>query len=312
MMEAMSVDQATGDKGWNHHLGLRPITPVGTAFGLRIMRMAGSSFSLFRSEEILETLWRHRTDDGCWRSQSQLQTGRPEATATVLLALCDQEDRTRARAVREPFERLLEPGRDPALWTYVWSMALAMPALSTVAPDSPLLEVLVRALEDAAVRDGRGRILYWTRYSRQAGFDAAPSPAHTARVMLAMQHCRRATDRALGTPPEELETAVRWLLNEPRWDNLYEQIRRPIGADRSEVLENRHFTRAWVVRALLEFGVDPMHHRIRSTVGELYLSHQQGLWNWNLPDQPDIVGPGWATLDALRALDAYVVRASRF
>jgi len=312
MMEAMSVDQTTGEKGWNHHLGLRPITPVGTAFGLRIMRLIDSSPSLFHSDEILETLWRHRTEDGCWRSQSQQPTGRPEATATVLLALGDQEDWTRARAVREPFEGLLEPSRDPALWTYVWSMALVAPALSTIAPDSSLLEVLIRALEDAAVRDGRGRILYWTRFSRHADLQAEPSPAHTARVVLAMRHCRKATDRRLGTPPEELETALRWLLGQPRWDNVYEEIRRPIGTGRAEVLTNRHFTRAWVVRALLEFGVDPMHKRIRSTVRELYTEHEEGLWDWSLPDRHRVRRPGWATMDALRALEAYVRRASQF
>lgn len=312
MMEAMSVDQATGDKGWNHHLGLRPITPVGTAFGLRIMRLIDSSFSLFNSDDIRETLWRHRTDDGCWTSQSQQPTGRPEATATVLLTLCDQEDWTRARDVREPFEALLEPGRDPALWTNVWSMALAVPALSTIAPKSDLLEVLVRALEDAAVRDGHGRIVYWTRFSRHANLDAEPSPAHTARVLLAMQHCRYATDRQLGTPPEELEAALRWLLSQPRWDNLYEEIRRPIGTGRAEVLPVRHFTCPWVVRALLESGVDPGHQRIRSAVGDLYTAHDQGLWDWSLPGGPRIRRPGWATLDALRALEAYVLRASRF
>jgi hypothetical protein len=312
MMEAMSIDQTTGQKGWNHHLGLPPITPVGTAFGLRIMHLIDSSFSLFHSDEILETLWRHRTSDGCWRSQSQQPTGRPEATATVLLALCDQEDWTRARAVRKPFEQLLEPGRDPALWTYVWSMALAVPALSTIAPDSDLLEVLVRALEDAAVRDGRGRILYWTRLSRHAGKEVEPSPAHTARVLLAMQHCREATDRRLGTPPEELETPLRWLLGQPRWDNLYEEIRRPTGTGRAEVLTNRHHTPAWAVRAILEYGVDPMHGRIRSTVGELYKGHDNGLWDWAAPDGRRVRRPGWATLDALRALEAYVFRASQF
>jgi hypothetical protein len=105
---------------------------------------------------------------------------------------------------------------------------------------------------------------------------------------------------------------VRWLLGQPRWENLYEEIRRPIGADRSEVLTVRHFTRAWVVRALLEFGVDPGYKRIRATVGELYTSHEKGLWDWNLPGQAKIRRPGWATFDALRGLESYVLRAGQF
>jgi len=310
MLQALSVDQTTEDKGWNHHLGQRPITPVGTAFGLRIMQLIDSSPSLFHSDEILETLWRHRTSDGCWRSLSQLETGRPEATASAVLALVDHKDWMRARAMRAPFEQLLEPGRDPALWTHVWSMALVLPALSTIAPESDLLQVLARALEDAAVRNSRGRILYWTRLSRHAGHDE-PSPAHTARVLLAMQHCRKATDGRLGTPPDELEAALGWLLAQPRWDNLYEEIRRPYGTGRAEVLTNRHYTSAWVVRALLEFGIDPMHRRIRSTVAELYRTHDEGLWDWVAPDGRSVRRPGWATLDALRALKAYVLRGSQ-
>jgi hypothetical protein len=309
MLEALSVDQTTGERGWNHHLGLPPITPVGTAFGLRILRLVESSPSLFHSDEILDTLWRHRTRDGCWRSQSQLPTGRPEATASVLLALADHKDWTRARAVREPFERLLEPGRDPALWTYVSSMALVLPALSTIAPDSDLLEVLVRALDEAAVRDGRGRILYWTRLSRPAGHDAEPSPAHTARVLLAMQHCRAATERRLGAPPEELEASVQWLLAQPRWDNLYEEVRRPISTRDAEVLTVRHYTSAWVVRALLEYGVNSTHKRIQSTIRDVYMGHELGLWDWVAPDGQRIRRPGWATLDALRALQSFTLRA---
>jgi hypothetical protein len=312
MMEAMSFDEATGDKGWSHHLGLRQISPVGTAFGLRIMRLVDWRFSLFRSDEILETIWRQRLPDGCWRSMSQLPTGRPEATSAVLLAFCEQEDWARAREVHPSFERLLEPGRDPALWTYVSSLALAVPALSTIAPESPLLGLLVQSLEDSAVRDDRGRIVFWTPYSRQAGLEGEPSAAHTARVLLALQHLRDATDRRLGLPMEELAAAVRWLLAQPRWENLHEELRRPIGADRSEVLTIRHFTRAWVVRALLEFGIDPEHERIRATIREIYTSHDQGLWNWNLPGGHKIPRPGWATFDALRALESYVLRAGQF
>jgi hypothetical protein len=312
MLEAMSVDETTGDKGWNHHLGLRPITEAGAAFGLRIMHITDSSFSLFRSDDIVASLWRHQLADGCWRSQSQLPTGRPEATAAVLLALCDQEDWERAQSVRGPFERLLDPANDPALWSHVWSMSMVLPALATLAPASPLLGALVAALERAATRDRHGRILCWTPRTPEIDPAGVPSPGHTARIMLAMMHCRQATDRRLGTPPEDLEAAVRWLLEHPRWDNLYEEIRRPIGVDRFEVLAVRHFTRAWVVRALLEFGVHPSDRRIRSTITEIYTGQDQGLWDWNLPGEPRIRRPVWATLDALRALEAYVLRASQF
>ena len=312
MMDTMRVDEATGAKGWNHNLGLPPITALGTAFGLRIMRIVSFRFSLFRRDEALDTVWRARLDDGWWHCQSQLPTGRPEATAWALLALCEQDDWARAGQALAPFKRLLQPGYDPALWSHVLSLTLVVPTLSTLDPESRLLRRLTTALEAAAVRDDSGKMLYWTPRTHPGDPEAVPSPAHTARALLALQHCRLATDRRLGPPPDELATAVRWLLEGPAWDNLYEEIRRPIGVNRFEVLGVRHFTRALAVRALLEFGVDPMHQRIRSTIGELYAEHEQGLWNWNLPGQPSIMRPVWATLDALRALGTYVHRASRF
>ena len=91
---------------------------------------------------------------------------------------------------------------------------------------------------------------------------------------------------------------------------MLEQIERPLDTVRSEILIARHFTRAWAARALLEFGVHPHHDRIRSTVGELYASQEDGLWDWSLPDRPRVRRPVWATLDSLRLLTTYAMRAS--
>lgn len=313
MLQALSVDTERGDKGWNHSLGLPQITIVSTSFGLRIMRLIRDDFSLFRSREVVETLWRRQLEGGCWTSSSQRKTARPEATASVLLALCSEGEWGRARQVAPAFERLLEPYRDEALWGHVWSMALAVPALSTLAPRSPTLELLVKELEQAAISDAKGRILGWSRFTRrhpQFRKETGPSVAHTARVLLALRHCYEATDRRLATPPEELQSSVQWLLAEPHWDNVLEEIERPLDTVRSEILIARHFTRAWAARALLEFQVHPHDDRIRSTVGAIYASQEDGLWDWNLPDKPRIRRPIWATLDALRLLTTYAMRAS--
>jgi hypothetical protein len=312
MLQAMSLDTESGDRGWNQNLGLPHITIVATSLGLRIMRLVRDDFSLFRSSEVVETLWRRQVAGGCWTSSSQLPIARPEATASVLLALCNEGEWERARKVGPAFERLLEPDRDEALWSHVWSLSLAIPALSTVNPDAAVLEPLVDVLAKAAIRDGHGRIMGWSRFTRRhPGFhdETDPSVAHTARVLLALRHCHEATDGRLAPPPDELQPAVRWLLHEPRWDNIREEIERPIDKVRSEILIARHFTRAWAARALLEFEVEPGNERIRSTAATLYRSHEEGLWDWNLPNQPRIRRPVWATLDALRLLKTYALRA---
>jgi hypothetical protein len=314
MVESISVDAASGDKGWNHNLNLRPITAVSTAIGLRIVRLVAADFSPFRRDELLETLWRRQLPGGLWTSASQLNVARPEATSTVLLAICNEGDWERAMAVRTRFETLLEPYRDQALWQHVWSMALVVPALSTLDPDSEILAQLVKTLEEAAIREKRERIIGWGRFSRMhPAFDdqAGPSAALTARVLLALRHCRDATDGRLGPTPVELEHAVRWLLREPTWQNTVEEIERPLGGNHSEKLLVRHFTGPWAVRALLEFDVDPDNERIGGTVHELYTSHRNGLWDWSMPGRPTITRPTWATLDALRALETYACRAAR-
>lgn len=313
MLQKMSVDEATGDKGWNANLDLRPITAVATAIGLRIVRLAAPDRGQFRSAEILDTLWRRQVDGGCWSSRSQLQTARPEATSIVLLAFCDEGDWERARSMRPQFERLLEPHRDMELWGHVWSMTQALSTLCVLEPGSDVLDHLVTVLEEATIRDGRGRMIGWTRFTRlHPAFDeqSGPSAAHTAKVLLVLRHCRVATAGRLGVPPDELASAVQWLLREASWNNVDETIERSIGGGRSEKLLTRHFTGPWVVRALLEFDIDPGNERIGATIGELYERQEDGLWDWSLPDGPTIRRPVWATMDALRALAAYTQRAA--
>jgi hypothetical protein len=314
MLEKMSVDEATGGKGWNANLDLLPITTVATAIGLRIVRLAAQDLSLLPGDELLETLWKLQVPGGCWASSSRLSTARPDGTATVLLAFWSEGAWERARSMIAPFERMLQPHRDIGLWGSTWSMTLAISTLSVLQPTSEVLAQLVEVLEDAAIRDGRRGVLGWSRFTRlHPGFDeqVEPSAAHTAKVLLALRHCRGATDGRLGAPPEELDPAVHWLLRAPHWDNVDEEIERPIGGGRSERLLVRHFTGPWVVRALLDYDVDPGNDRIGATIGELYESQEDGLWDWSLPGGPLIRRPVWATLDALRALQAYTTRAAR-
>jgi hypothetical protein len=315
MLEKMSVDEATGGKGWNANLDLRPITTVATAMGLRIVRLAAhQDLSLLRGDEILETLWKLQVPGRGWASSSRLSTARPDGTAIVLLTFWSEGAWERARIMTEPFERLLKPQEDIGLWGWTWPMTLAISTLSVLRPGSRILDHLVKALEDAAIRDGQGGVVGWSPFTRlhpQFDRQARPSAAHTAKVLLALRHCRRATDGRLGAPPGKLTSAIKWLLQTPDWANVDEEIERPIGGGRSERLLVRHFTGPWVVCALLDYDVDPRNERIGMTVGELYERQEDGLWDWSLPGGPVIRRPIWATLDALRALQAYTSRAAR-
>jgi hypothetical protein len=152
--------------------------------------------------------------------------------------------------------------------------------------------------------------MYWTALTpRDPGFGAAaPSAAHTAHAVSALWHCYQATDGQLGASPQQLEPAIAWLLGHP-WPNANEDIRRRVGDYRYETLVLRHFTGPVVVRTLLELDVDPSEPRIAAEIGRLYGSHRDGLWDWEDLEQR-VERPVWATLDTLRALTEYALRAS--
>lgn len=310
MLRTLRVDVNTGWKGWNRNLEVPGVTAFATATGLRIMRIVGDEFSPFRSKELVETLWGMQVADGVWSYTTQVPTGRPEATAAVLLALWLYDDWERITGVVPGFEHILQPQNDDMLWRHVFSLASAAPALATVAPTSKTLEALVDTLRDSARHDEDG-MFCWTRLTCQdPGFrtKAVPSAAHTARTVLALLHCFQATDGRVGVPPDRLEPATQWLLRHPDWSDTLEHIHRPYGKGtqaRSEDLATRHCTSAWVVRALLELDADPTDQRIVSSIAELYRSHRDGLWDWGA-----IRAPVWATLDALRALQSFSQRVS--
>jgi hypothetical protein len=275
--------------------------------GLRIMRVVGDDFDIFKNHDLIETIWRLRRPDGCWAFTSQAPVGRPEATAMALLTLRMYDRWEYIAQTAEQFQRILVRSSDPMLWRHVQSLSMTIPALATVAPDCETLKELVDVLWSAARLDERDGTMHWTRLTRlDPAFNAAvPSAAHTARAALALLHCFRATDGKLGLSPLDLQPAANWLLDHRDWSNIEEMIHRPFGQSRTEEVRLRHFTGAWSVRALLELDIDPTHERIVSTIVRIYDSHRQGVWDWG-----KIQRPVWATLDALRALETYALRAS--
>jgi hypothetical protein len=309
LVRALRIDPETGRKGWNHHLDLPLPTVMATAVGLRVMRIVSADSSPFRADEVLETLWEMRVKDGCWSATSQFPIGRPEVTSAVLATMWSYGEHERARLALGSFERILSRAEDEALWRRVYCLAATVPTLATLGSREAVLAPLLDLLHSAARQDQAGET-YWTPLTpRDPDFEAAaPSAAHTAHAVSALWHCYQATDGGLGASPRQLEPAVAWLLRHP-WPNASEDIRRRVGDYRYETLVLRHSTAPAAVRTLLELDVDPAEPRIIAEVGRLYASHRDGLWDWEDADQR-VERPVWATLDALRALTEYALRAS--
>jgi len=96
-----------------------------------------------------------------------------------------------------------------------------------------------------------------------------------------------------------LEQAAAWLAGQRDLGNVSEIIDRPLEDGGIEQLYTRHFTAAWVVKALVSVGLPTSHPAVSTAIGWIWNSYNEpaALWNWNNGDLPI-----WMTYDAIDAL----------
>ena len=165
-------------------------------------------------------------------------------------------------------------------------------------PDKKLTKSLIEALLD--VRQQYGDLLLWPEKAGPHLVNPAPSTAHTARAVRALAKVQavRPSDQVR----EALDQAVAWLLEQGDLSHASEVIDRPLGesVDNLEKVYVRHFTAAWVVKALVSAGIPATHPSVRNAVMQIWNSYSgdaAGLWRWENGDLPI-----WMTFDAVDAL----------
>ncbi|MEV0481067.1 hypothetical protein AB0I69_10740 [Streptomyces sp. NPDC050508] len=326
--------------GWPHSLqepdGPARPTSLATAYGLHIVLDLGVPDGRLHTGDLIDTLWRLRLQGGGWSARSQGDVARPEVTAVVLGALAragasrerlaDEVARCEAGFTRE----LDSTGR--AL-THV--VTTVMRGLLRAAPTSSMLPVLRGALIDGALSDPqRQHRRSWShRLSPLPGVwrPAQPFALHTAQAVVALDR----TARVLGEGTVERsarEDGVRWLLACPGTAhdscvdlaNLRDEVRRPHPDDAShqEVLNVRHFTASWIVRALLTPGAqeiarqdgleDAWRERLNGAATAVWAAQTDGVWSWGrdgvtLTETEELRQPIWMTYQGLSALRAHAV-----
>ncbi|MFC5213379.1 hypothetical protein [Streptomyces coerulescens] len=320
--------------GWPHSLGedtpSRP-TPVGTAYGLHIMLDLGVPEGRLSTGELVDTLWRLRLPDGGWSARSQGSEARPEVTALVLGALARagaSAERLAAEVERcaDGFTRQLDrTGRES---THVVTTVLR--GLLRAAPRSEVLPLLREALADGAISDPRRDHLRCWGYRLQPPY-GRPSPLHTAQAVVALDRAARVLGEGGDARAERARAAredgIRWLLSCPDAPhdtcpdlaNLHEEVRRPRTDDpaRHEVLNVRHFTASWLVRALLSPSAleiaraeglqEELRIRLEGAVAAVWAGQTDGIWLWARDEATERRRPMWMTYQGLSALRAHAV-----
>jgi hypothetical protein len=277
--------------GWAHDLRVLPgkAAAVSTAYGIRTMLLLedGLAADLIPVAESLREMAR---PGGGYAVRGQAES-RTEATAVVLNALL-------RIAATEGFEaHIAQMDRDLGDFEnyrpFILTIMLETSLLLKSAPR--LVEILVDNL--LATRRPHGDVLLWPEKAEPFRSAPAPSVAHTARavrVLASVQAIRPADQVRVA-----LEQAVAWLIEQSDLHNAYEVVEREL-AHGPESVHVRHFTAAWVVKALVSAGVPTSHPAVSKAVAQIWDSYDgtsAALWAWENGDQPI-----WMTFDAIEAL----------
>jgi hypothetical protein len=293
------VPDAKG-KGWPHDLrqGSKPWTTLSTSFGIRAILLLEGSLP-HDLIPVAERLRNSPFKEGGYAARSQAGP-RPESTAAVLSALHRLDGTTKLDDQLAALKNSVgdfEKTR-PFILTNVLETSVQLGS------DPGLTRSLIEDL--LAARRPYGNVLLWPEKAEEGLVAPVPSIAHTSRAV-------RALAQALPAPPaspaqedliaearEAVNQAAAWLAEQQDLGNVSESIDRQLddGVDVDSVYV-RHFTAAWVVKALVSAGLPASHPSVSGAVAWVweYYSRSVGLWRWPNGDLPV-----WMTLDAIDAL----------
>ena len=290
---SLAMMKARDKVGWTHHIDDRDVTSVGTAYGLRIIRLASTIIPVALPTYLAarDSLLRMRDRGNLW----SLHHGgaQIEATCWALQALVEWCSPSELSASVTALEKAART--DELVATRVTSLSLVISTLAAVRPDSKDLASLTGQLLG---KQTVGQAYSWGRNITSARTDS--TPAHTARAALALMRVHELTNGKRGCDAASLVDVKQWLLaRAENLENAPEQMVRGKGRSRFPFTV-QHYTDAWVLKALLTLGADPCDDRIRALVRKLLSARKNGIWDCG--EEPK---PIWATYAALYALRAW-------
>lgn len=277
--------------GWPRDLRGLPgkVAATSTAYGIKTLLLLedGLAADLL---PVAESLRKMALPAGGYAGREQSEP-RPEATAVVLNAL-------RRIAATDGFDaHIAQMERDLGDFEKCRPFILTTMLETSVLlkPGTEFMDVLTDSL--LAARRPYGDLLLWPEKAEALLIDPVPSVAHTARAV-------RALTAALAVRPsiqvqEAVDQAVAWMTEQRVLRNAYEVVERPVKGGLEPVYV-RHFTAAWVVKALISAGVPTAHPSVSNAVAQIWNSYggdAAALWAW---DNGDL--PVWMTFDAIEAL----------
>ncbi|MDQ7905999.1 hypothetical protein RB614_15915 [Phytohabitans sp. ZYX-F-186] len=264
--------------GWSQFYGDDvPPSAIGSSYGLRIAMALDVRDVTVERHRVIESILAMQRPGGGWSASNQREVGRPEVTAWVLGALVPAG---LSRAVRQrlvgTLERMLDEERDPDGMRSTCVVTSAVSTLARFAPDSPLLPDLVDRLTRGTAGGDRDRPRWAATLGDKRSTGSVP---HTARAIVAL-HRVAAVLPERRELSEQARAAAEWVCESFDLGIQDEQIRRKYN-DEVDALLVYHFTPAWVARALLLEGHEPLRStQLKEAVRAVVRSQERGIWRW--------------------------------
>ena len=285
-------------QGWPHDLrpGSSPHTATATSFALKALLLLEGSLTP-DLKPVAEHLRKRTEGGGHAVARSQIKP-RPETTAVVLNTLHRIDGTADFSA---PFDAM-KKGLTKFEQTRPFILSTVLETSAQLGCDSELTRSLTKDLLKA--RRPFGNLLLWPEKAEENLVSPVPSVAHTARAICALAQARaaRPSGQDLGPLHSEMEAAIEqaaaWLAEQQDLRGVSESVDRQL-PDGVELVYVRHFTAAWVVKALVSARLPASHPAVSGAAARIWdeYSAPTALWFWSNGDVPV-----WMTLDAVEAL----------
>jgi hypothetical protein len=284
--------------GWPHDLrkGSRPVTALSTSYGLKAMLLLEDSLAP-ELIPVARHLRQSASGDGGYAARTQAAPS-PEATAAVLPTLHRIDGTANLEKQIAAMKRELGDFEK----TRPFILTCLLEASVQLGRDPGLTRSLIKDL--LAARRQYGSLLLWPEKAERDLVAPAASIAHTARAVRALALADAA--RPANRPADDLDIdaieaanqAAAWLAEQQDLGNVSEYIDRQL-PDQMESVYIRHFTAAWVVKALVSIGLPASHPSVSAAVNRVWSDYSidDALWRWKNGDLPV-----WMTCDAIDAL----------
>jgi hypothetical protein len=278
--------------GWPHFFdepaeNRRP-TAISTAYGLKLVLALGVPDHRPDRSRLAETLWKLRHADGGWSARTGKGLSRPEVSALVLSALSTVGfSPAHIAGAAAALEGACAADRDPVTTERTYVASAAMRGLVSCGAGLPRLARLRAVLLAGAIKDPeRDNLPCWSIKLRSGpGETLLPSAPHTAMAIIALQRTRGLLgDDAASRAAEQ--DAARWLRIHGDLANQTEQIRRFIPNGDWDTLTIRHFTAAWVARALLLAPPGDSDALLENAMRQVARACRDGIWEWDDGEHP--------------------------